>query len=146
MALKFQIPNPKKSWTIKVNKDEAQQYEKRLSQPFKKEELRDGKVKFKKNLNKWEVFEERIRLLLEYCEFEDISSGPSSIFGGYQIDVAGGYQGTFIVVECKSAEELQSKSMKQVLTEFDGKKKKVEEDVKDKFGDKYNEVRYVLAL
>ena len=52
-----------------------------------------------------------------------------------QIDVAAGYDGTFVVVECKSAIRLRKKTIAQVITELAGKKTEIQEAILEKHGE-----------
>ena len=59
--------------------------------------------------------------------FQDIESGQSSWMkkeeGRYQVDVVGGYDGTFLVFECKSSSQLSTRqTLTQIINIFAGKK------------------------
>ncbi|MFA6533718.1 MAG: DGQHR domain-containing protein, partial [Patescibacteria group bacterium] len=66
--------------------------------------------------------------------------------GRYQIDVFGGYEGTFLVFECKSVNEPKRKTIRQIINDFAGKKAEIEQAIRERFGSKYNEVKFILAL
>src|SRR3989344_3490665 len=105
----------------------------------------------KKKLEKWEYFEEKVRVFLDALGFQDIESGQSSWMkkeeGRYQIDVVGGYDGTFLVFECKSSSRSSTQqTLTQIINIFAGKKTEIEQAIREKFGTKYNEVKFILAL
>ena len=84
--------------------------------------------------------------MLQSLECEDIDWGHSCWLGNYQIDVVGGYEGTFLVFECKSAEQPKFKNIRNEITIFAGKKTKIENAIREKFGSKYNQVKFILAI
>ena len=102
--------------------------------------MKSGRFILEKKLEKWEYFQEKVRVFLDALSFQDIESGQSSWLGRYQIDVVGGYEGTFLVFECKSANKPKQKKLTQEINTFAGKKTEIERAIREKFGSKYNEV------
>lgn len=113
---------------------------------FTEKQISGTSFVLEKRLEKWEVFQERVGVLLEALGFEDIAVGQSSWLGRYQIDVVGGYDGTFLVFECKSSNEPKLKKLTTEINIFSGKKAELLKAIKEKFGQKYSEIRFVLAI
>ena len=99
-----------------------------------------------KRLADWEFFQERIANFLTALQFQDVNSGHSSWLGKYQIDAVGGYDGTFLVFECKSKNQPGVKTITKELNFFSGKRAEIERAVKEQYKNKYNEIKFVLAL
>jgi DNA sulfur modification protein DndB len=107
---------------------------------------KSGKFILTKKLAKWEIFEEKVRIFLEALNFKDVDSGQGSWLSRYQIDACGGYEKTFLVIECKSSENPKLKKLINEINTFSGKKAEIESAIKEKFGNKYAQVKYVLAI
>lgn len=142
MFLKLPAPQRIKKIETKDSK-EAKNYKK---EGFFQRKTRSGKFILTKKLEKWELFQEKVRIFLDALRFEDIESGQSSWLGRYQIDVVGGFDGTFLVFECKSSSQPKLKKLTQEINIFAGKKAEIEQAIRDKFNLKYNEVKFILAL
>lgn len=141
MNFKLNIP-PKNKVIITEDKVEAYKYKKQgYSQKIK-----HGKFVLWKKLKKWEFLQDRIGYLLKDLKFNDVEMGQSCLFGGRQIDVAGGYEGTFLIFECKSSDTPKFKNLRDAITDLEGKKLKIMEGVRERFGTKYDEVKFILAL
>jgi len=141
---KWRIPNPPSRKRVETRARKEASKLKRLG--FVQKKLRSGKFILEKKLAKWEIFQEKVRILLEVLGFQDIECGQISRLGRYQIDVVGGYEGTFVVFECKSSGQPKSKNITKIINDFAGKKVEIEKAIKESFGSKYNEVKYVLVL
>lgn len=142
MVWKLPLAHKRKRIETK-DKKEAFNYKKA---GFSQKKLKSGKFVLEKKLAKWEYFQEKVRVFLDALGFQDIESGQASWLGRYQIDVVGGYEGTFLVFECKSADQPKRKKLTQEINIFAGKKAEVEQAIREKFGSKYNEVKFILAL
>lgn len=147
MAWKLPIPQKIKKFETK-DKKEASLLKKA---GFSQKKQKNGKFILEKKLEKWEYFEEKVRVFLDALGFQDIESGQSSWMkkeeGKYQIDVVGGYDGTFLVFECKSSSQSSTRqTLTQIINIFAGKKIEIEQAIREKFGTKYNEVKFILAL
>jgi len=141
---KWKVPNPPNRKRVETRDKKEASKLKRTG--FVQKKLRSGRFILEKKLAKWEIFQEKIRILLELLGFQDIECGQISRLGRYQIDVMGGYEGTFIVFECKSSSKPKSKNIKKIINDFAGKKVEIQKAIREIFGSKYNEVKYVLAL
>jgi DNA sulfur modification protein DndB len=141
---KWRVPNPPNKKRIETKNKREASILKKLG--FVQKKLRSGRFILEKKLAKWELFQEKLRILLEVLGFQDIECGQTSWLGRYQIDVVGGYGGTFVIFECKSSGQPKLKKLTQEINVFAGKKAEIEKAVKEKFRAKYNEVKYVLAL
>ena len=95
---------------------------------------------------KWEKFEFDTREFLKKTGFEDAQGGAGYKLGGFQIDACGGCDGTYLVIECKSKEEPELKSIHDYIVEFLGKKKDIETDVLVKYAGKYKRIAPILCL
>lgn len=128
----WKIPTaPKRKRIETKDKKEAARYKKA---GFVLKKSKSGKFVLEKKLEKWEYFQERIRVFLDALGFQDIESGQASWLGRYQIDVVGGYEGTFLVFECKSANQPKLKNLTKVINSFAGKKTEIEQAIREKFG------------
>src|SRR3989338_2733970 len=105
MAWKLPIPQKIKKIETKDKKKAG----------FSQKKQKNGKFVLEKKLKKWEYFEEKVRVFLDALGFQDIESGQSSWLGRYQIDVVGGYEGTFLVFECKSVDQPRRKKLTQEI-------------------------------
>lgn len=141
MNWKLKVP-PKKIVIEPQDKAEESKFEKI---GFKRK-IKKGRLVLVKRLKKWEYFQDKVSCLLQSFKFEDIEWGHSCWLGSYQIDAVGGYEGTFLVFECKSAEQPKFKNIRSEITQFAGKKTKIESAIREKFGSKYNEVKFILAI
>jgi DNA sulfur modification protein DndB len=141
---KWKVPNPPRKKRIETRDKKEASRLKRLG--FIEKRLKSGRFILEKKLAKWEIFQEKIRILLEVLGFQDIECGQASWLGRYQIDVVGGYEGTFVVFECKSSGQPKLKKLTQEINVFAGKKAEIEKAIKEKFVKKYNEVKYILAV
>ena len=141
---KWRVPNPPSRKRVETRDKKEASKLKGLG--FVQKKLRSGRFILEKKLAKWEIFQEKIRILLEVLGFQDIECGQASWLSRYQIDVVGGYEGTFIVFECKSSSQPKLKKLTQEINTFAGKKAEIEKAIKEKFGTKYNEVKYILVL
>lgn len=140
----LKLPSPLKIKKIETkDSKEARNYQKA---GFIQRKTKSGKFILTKKLEKWELFQEKVRVFLDALRFEDIESGQASWLGRYQIDVVGGFDGTFLVFECKSASQPKLKKLTQEINIFAGKKAEIEQAIREKFNLKYNEVRFILAL
>lgn len=141
----WKLPTPPKMKRVETkDKVEASRLKK---DGFSQKKLKSGKFVLEKKFAKWEFFQEEIRVFLDALGFQDTESGHSSWLGRYQIDVVGGMEGTFLVFECKSANQLKPpKSLASVINIFAGKKIEIEQAIREKYGAKYNEVKFILAL
>ncbi len=143
---KWKVPSPQKNKLVEIeleNKDEIESF-KKVGFLIKKTD--NGKIILEKKFKKWELFQERVRILLEILGFDDIESGYNSWLGRYQIDAVGGKNGTLLVVECKSADQPKKKSIANEIDIFKGKQIEINKAIAEKYGSKYNEVRYVLVV
>ena len=75
-------------------------------------------------------------MFLDALGFQDIESGQTSWLGRYQIDVVGGYEGTFLVFECKSTNQPKQRKLTQEINIFSGKKAEIEQTIRKNFGSK----------
>src|SRR3989344_1278240 len=100
----WKIKSPQKKKKIET-KDEAEAARYKAAGYFQKK-LKSGKIVLEKKFQKWELFQENVRIFLEALSFEDTESGQASWLGRYQIEQA----------------------------------------IREKFGSKYNEVKFILAL
>jgi len=142
MLWKLPIPQKRKRIETKDKKEAS-----RLKKAgFSQKRTKSGKFVLEKKLEKWEYFQEKVRVFLDTLSFQDIESGQASWLGRYQIDVVGGYEGTFLVFECKSASQPKQKKLTQEINIFAGKKAEIGQAIREKFGSKYNEVKFILAL
>jgi DNA sulfur modification protein DndB len=140
----WKLPSPPKIKRIETkDKKEAADFKKA---GFSQKRMKSGKFVLEKRLEKWEFFQEKVRVFIDVLGFQDIECGQSSWLGRYQIDVVGGYEGTFLVFECKSANQPKRKKLTQEINIFAGKKPEIEQAIREKFGSKYNEVKFILAL
>lgn len=140
----WKLPSPQKTKKIETKvRSEANNYKKA---GFIQKKTRSGKFILLKRLEKWEIFQEKVRVFLEALRFDDIESAQASWLGRYQIDVVGGFDGTFIVFECKSASQPKLKKITQEINIFAGRKTEIEQAIREKFKLKYNEVKFILAL
>src|SRR3989344_4886001 len=142
MAWKLPTP-PKKKRVETKDKTEASRLKK---DGFSQKKLKSGKFVLEKSFAKWELFQEEIRVFLESLGFQDTESGHSSWLGRYQIDVVGGVDGTFLVFECKSSNHPKLKKLTQEINVFAGKRIEIEQAIREKYGAKYNEVKFILAV
>lgn len=142
MIWKLRSPEKRKIIETK-DKAEAKKY-KKLG--YAQKELKTGQFILQKRLKRWEYFQEEVRVFIDSLGFQDVVSGQESWLGRYQIDVAGGYDGTFLVFECKSTDQPKLKKITQEINIFAGEKAEIEQAIKEKFGGKYNEVKFILAL
>ncbi len=144
MQANWQLLRPLKRKVFETTeKEEAERFAK---QGYSVRHLADGRYRVQKRLAKWEYFQERVKLLLQALGFEDVESGQASWLGRYQIDVVGGYDGTLLIFECKSADQPKLKKLTKEINIFAGKKAEIEQAVREKFKAKYNEVKYILAV
>jgi DGQHR domain-containing protein len=140
----WKLPSPQKRKQIETkDKKEVSNLKKA---GFLQKKMKNGKFVLEKKLGKWEFFEEKVRMFLDVIGFQDIECGYAARLGRYQIDVFGGYEGTFLVFECKSASEPIRKTLRQIINDFAGKKTEIEQAITKRFGLKYNEVKFILAL
>ena len=140
----WKLPTPPKIKRIETKaKKEASNFKK---VGFSQKRMKNGKFVLEKKLEKWELFQEKVRVFLDALGFQDLESGATSWLGRYQIDVAGGHEGTFLVFECKSAHQPKLKRVTPEINNFAGKKAEIEQAIREKFGSKYNEVKFILAL
>src|SRR3989338_8831015 len=140
----WKLPTPPKRKRIETkDKKEASNFKKA---GFSQKRMKSGKFVLERKLEKWEYFQEKVRVFLDSLGFQDIESGQTARLGRYQIDVFGGYEGTFLVFECKSASEPIRKTLRQIINDFAGKKTEIGQAIIEKFGSKYNEVKFILAL
>ncbi|HEY4479697.1 MAG TPA: DGQHR domain-containing protein [Candidatus Paceibacterota bacterium] len=141
----WKLPSPAKKKRIET-KDKAEAA--RLKKDgYLQKKLKSGRIVLEKKFAKWELFQEEVRVFLEALGFQDTESGHSSWLGRYQIDVVGGIEGTFLVFECKSSHDPKlSKTLTKEINVFAGKKIEIEKAIREKYGAKYNEVKFVLAL
>ncbi|MFA6993367.1 MAG: DGQHR domain-containing protein [Patescibacteria group bacterium] len=140
----WKLPIPSKIKRIETkDKKEAASFKKA---GFSQKRMKSGKFVLERKLPKWEYFQEKVRVFLDVLGFQDIECGQSARLGRYQIDVFGGYEGTFLVFECKSVNEPKRKTIRQIINDFAGKKAEIEQAIRERFGSKYNEVKFILAL
>ena len=140
----WKLPTAPKTKRIETkDKKEASDFKKI---GFSQKRMKNGKFVLEKKLEKWEYFQEKVRVFLDALGFQDIESGQVSWLGRYQIDVVGGYEGTFLVFECKSSNQPKQKKLTQEINIFAGKKTEIEKAIREKFGSKYIEVKFILAL
>ncbi len=140
----WKLPAPIKKRKIETSDKQEASRLKKLG--FTQKTLSGDRYVLEKKLQKWEIFEEKIGVLLDSLGFEDTAVGSTSWLGRYQIDAAGGYEGTFLVFECKSTGQPRQKKITTELNIFAGKRAEIERAIREKYKTKYNEVKFIMAI
>jgi DNA sulfur modification protein DndB len=130
---------------IVTSKAELQKYRSKGFRPRKRR--KHGAILMRRRKSEWEVFEDQILLLLQKgLKLQDVYGGPRARLGGHQIDAAGGAAGTYIVVECKTSKSPDYSSLKRAIKDIIGEKSEIASAVAEKYGARYSEIKFVLAL
>jgi DNA sulfur modification protein DndB len=68
------------------------------------------------------LFEQKIKSFLEELEFENVDGARDDfLINGLQVDACGGWENALLVIECKSAQELKRKSLRETINSLRGK-------------------------
>lgn len=137
---------PKAKTTEKITTSDKKLAKELVAEGFTKKEIEKDIYLLSKKLEKWDIFEKDMGLLLEYMDFKDVTSGPSSRLGTNQIDAKGGFGKTLLIIECKSAEKSKEKSLTSIINNFAGKKSAIEKSVLENYDKKYDEIKLIIAL
>lgn len=93
-----------------------------------------------------EEFEGDIRKFLREIGFKNVGGGRRFKLAGEQIDACGGYDNTFVVIDCHIAQQLRQKSVRQKIKEIRGIKRNIRKDLKKKRRyKKYPRVKFILC-
>lgn len=110
-------------------------------------EKRRGVYEIHRTLSKWQLFEMRVRQLFKDVGFEH-AVDPEN-FGykelGYQVDVAGGLSGHFIVMDCTVRNEPGTRSLRDKIEAVLFKKPDFERNVKKLYKGRYQKIHSVIC-
>ena len=68
------------------------------------------------------LFEKKIKSFLEDLEFENVDGARDDfLINGLQVDACGGWENALLIIECKSAQELKRKSLRETINSLRGK-------------------------
>lgn len=101
------------------------------------------KIVLKKKKEEWVKFEDEIKSFLEALEFRDVEGG---YLGRYPIEVYGGSEGTFLIIDCTMKEEPGFKSIRSKILQNAAKKRDLRRAVRSRFGGKYKEIKFIVAM
>lgn len=92
-------------------------------------------------------FEEKIKLLLQNLEFNDVDGARDDfLINGVQVDVCGGWENALLVIECKTKQKLGKKNLRSFISEIRGKIPLLEKGFKKhpKYS-KYTFFKYIIV-
>lgn len=93
------------------------------------------------------LFEQKIKSFLEDLEFENVDGARDDfLINGLQVDACGGWENALLVIECKSAQELKRKSLRETINSLRGKISLLERGFSDhpKYKN-YTFFKYIIA-
>lgn len=91
---------------------------------------------------KWVIFEDEMREFLVALKFRNTGAGK---LGRFPVEVYGGFDGSFLIVDCTLKGEPGYKSLSDKIYKIHGKRGNFERSVKSRYGGKYKEIKYVIA-
>ena len=101
-----------------------------------------------KKLSKWQRFEMSVREFLRGVFLED-TIDPDDFgftkYGDYQLDACGGLAGHFVLVDCTSANEPGSRSLREKIKDFHNKQPDFRRDIGRRFGSKYPNLHFAIC-
>jgi DNA sulfur modification protein DndB len=145
MPIRLTLPKPKKEWRYIVPEGEVGKYTAKgfSVAPHK----RYGKHVVTKRKPEWEKFEDEVLILFRYgLKLSEVDGGAAFHLAGYQIDAVGGIEDTLLVVECKSKQELGTKSLRSALKTFWVKRREIAASLRRKYHGQFRQTKFVLAL
>jgi DGQHR domain-containing protein len=105
-------------------------------------------LRLTKRLSKWQKFEMSVREFLRGIYLED-TIDPDDFgftkYGDYQLDACGGLAGHFVLIDCTSANEPGSRSLKDKIKDFHNKQPDFRRDIERRFGSKYHSIHFAIC-
>lgn len=101
-----------------------------------------------KRYKKWELFEIKLRQLFQLLDFgdriEDIEDFNYTELGS-QVDVCGGFEGTFFVIDCTSKTYPGSKNLKTKIGNISAKRNAISKKIDSLYSQKYHAKVFALC-
>lgn len=106
-----------------------------------------GYVEIRKKLTKWQMFEMQVRQLFKEVGFEHAIDPEDFNFDklGYQVDVAGGLAGHFVIMDCTVKNEPGFRSLRDKIEDMLFKKTDFERNVTRHFKGRYGSLHLVIC-
>lgn len=140
----FKIPKAARYEEIRVaDEDQIKQ----LKKSGWKQKSRSARSKYvlRKKLEPWQLFEREVFIFFkESLKFSYVAHGKR--FGRSQVDVAAGIDDTLLIIDCKTKDKPGPKNLHAYITSHSGKRGTIIRNVRQKFGNKYKNIIFILAL
>lgn len=103
----------------------------------------------RRKYSKWELFEIKLRYLFKLLQFEDCIQDIENFDYdelGAQIDVCGGFEGIFLIINCVSKDELSQETLRHKIKEIYSNRYKISKEINTLYQNKYYKQKFVICL